>query len=129
MKQNVYLYDVFFNEEEGVSVVGLMTPHGIFSGSAKLNADEDQWNEITGGTLTELRAWKNYYKHEIRLRKFAIQELKTVYSQMKKNWKREPLADRIAFLELEVDACKAEIKSVDDEIAARLARLDKIGQK
>ena len=48
---------------------------------------------------------------------------------MKKNWKREPLADRIAFLELEVDACKAEIKSIDDEIAARLARLDKIGQK
>ena len=129
MKQNVYLYDVFFNEEEGVSVVELMTPHGIFSGSAKLNADEDQWNEITGGTLAELRAWKNYYKHEIRLRKFAIHELKTVYSQMKKNWKREPLADRIAFLELEVDACKAEIKSVDNEIAARLARLDKIGQK
>ena len=79
--------------------------------------------------MPDEEAWKNYYKHEIRLRKFAIHELKTVYSQMKKNWKRESLADRIAFLELEVDACKAEIKSVDDEITARLARLDKIGQK
>ena len=126
MKRKVYLYDAYFNEKDGVSVIGLMTPHGIFSGSAKLNSDEDEWNEITGGSLAELRAWKNYYKYEKRIRTFTKDYLNMIYSQAKKNHFSELLKDHIDTLDAEIEGCKKEILDIDNEIAMRIERL---GQK
>lgn len=125
MARKVYLYDTYFDEKQGISVVGLMTPQGLFSGKAQLNADEDQWNEIIGGTFAELRAWKAYYKYEIRVRKFALKELESLYAQMRKNKSSERVLDKIEFLKLEIDHCKAEIKAIDEEFDLRLKRLDR----
>lgn len=125
MARKVYLYDTYFDEKQGISVVGLMTPQGLFSGKAQLNADEDQWNEIIGGTFAELRAWKAYYKYEIRIRKFALKELESLYAQMRKNKSSERVLDKIEFLKLEIDHCKAEIKAIDEEFDLRLKRLDR----
>ena len=124
-KNKVYLYDTYFDEKQGISVVGLMTTQGLFSGKAQLNTDEDQWNEITGGSIAELRAWKAYYKYEIRVRKFALHELETVYSQMRKTKACTRILDRIEILKLEIDQCMNELAGVDKEIDARIERLGK----
>ena len=124
-KNKVYLYDTYFDEKQGISVVGLMTPQGLFSGKAQLNTDEDQWNEITGGSIAELRAWKAYYKYEIRVRKFALHELETVYSQMRKTKACTRILDRIEVLKLEIDQCMNELAGVNKEINARIERLGK----
>ena len=111
MKRKVYLYDAYFNEKDGISVIGLMTPHGIFSGSAKLNPDEDEWN---------------YYKYEKRIRTFTKDYLNMIYCQAKKNHFSELLKDHIDTLDAEIEGCKKEILDIDNEIAMRIERL---GQK
>lgn len=125
MARKVYFYDAEFDEDKGTSKVTLMTPEGMFSGVAKVNKDEDEFNEIIGGTFAELRAWKAYYKHNIRLRKFALKELTTAYNQMRKNAASEKVLDRIEFLKLEIDHCKAEIASIEQEIQDRYKVLDR----
>ena len=124
-KRKVYFYDAEFDDVAGTSKVTLMTPEGMFSGTAKVNKDEDEFNEIIGGTFAELRAWKAYYKHNIRMRKFALKELNTAYSQMRKGAASEKVLDRIEFLKLEIDHCLAEIKSIDKEMEQRYAILDR----
>jgi hypothetical protein len=125
MARKVYFYNAEFDEAKGTSKVTLMTPQGMFSGTARVNKDEDKFSEIIGGTFAELRAWKAYYKYEIRVRKFALQELNTAYSQMRKNVASEKVLDRIEFLKLEIDHCKAEIKAIDAEIEQRYKLLDR----
>lgn len=124
-KNKVYLYDHFCDPESGYSEVSLMTPQGVFVGTANCNLDEDVFNEITGGSIAELRAWKAYYKYEIRVRKFALHELETVYSQMRKTKACTRILDRIEVLKLEIDQCMNELTGVNKEIDARIERLGK----
>ena len=42
MARKVYFYNAEFDEAEGTSKVTLMTPQGMFSGTAKVNKDEDE---------------------------------------------------------------------------------------
>ena len=102
-----------------------MTPQGVFVGTANCNLDEDVFNEITGGSIEELRAWKAYYKYEISVRKFALHELETVYSQMRKTKACTRILDRIEVLKLEIDQCMNELAGVNKEIDARIERLGK----
>ncbi len=69
-----------FDRENGLSVVHLYTPEGVFSGAACCAAEDMEYiSSYFGCELAELRAWIHYYKFLIRIAHSKVEVCRHLY--------------------------------------------------
>lgn len=127
-KNKIKLYDSFFDPETGASHVVLSTPRGLFSGYALCNYDEgDEFSELIGGSIAEIRAWIKYAKRELLIHREIVKEFKALYNSCrhydntsrKVFQKIEEEEGKILAIMFEIDRAEQDLKDRSDYMTKR----------
>ena len=117
-----------FIEENGLSMVSIQTPEGIFTGTARVHPDDMEkkaYTPITGQALAHMRAFIEYFKYRKRLDQYARKILEHIYYTSPKNTRTSnEIYNKICELSFNIEALNRAIKKFNNNIKTKIENTD-----
>lgn len=117
-----------FIEENGLSMVSIQTPEGIFTGTARVHPDDMErgaYTSLTGQALAHMRAFIEYFKYRKRLDQYARKTLEHIYYTSPKNTRTSnEIYDKICELSFNIEALNKAIKKFNNNIKTKIENTD-----